>query len=115
MTEENPGSGGRSVTAPPLQPAQTSAGEPLPEGAAEPGQRQPESGADPSPAEPEPEPGFSTCTTCYGTGYAPGEHLCDDCLGMPESSCDGISVVCETCAGTGRKKVPCPSCSGPGE
>ncbi len=48
-----------------------------------------------------------TCKRCYGTGWVPGAEECPDCGGSPISDCDGVTVVCETCGGTGRKRVRC--------
>lgn len=53
---------------------------------------------------------MATCTKCYGTGSVPGPETCPECHGVPESNCDGVTVTCDTCGGTGRKMVPC-SCT----
>lgn len=52
------------------------------------------------------------CPTCYGTGQVPGDEVCPECLGLPESSVEGMTWVCEACGGTGRKKESCPDCGG---
>jgi hypothetical protein len=51
------------------------------------------------------------CKHCHGTREVPGPEECPECCGCPESSCDGVSIVCQVCGGTGRKRVPC-HCSG---
>lgn len=52
------------------------------------------------------------CPGCYGTGQVPGEAVCPECLGLPESSVEGMTWVCEACSGTGRQKITCPDCGG---
>lgn len=50
------------------------------------------------------------CKHCHDTGEVAGKETCPECLGLPESNCDGASMVCDACHGTGRKKVACPHC-----
>lgn len=53
----------------------------------------------------------STCKDCHGTGQVPGAEVCPECMGIPDSNCDGVTVVCDHCGGTGRKRVPCKTCA----
>ncbi|MGH9000709.1 MAG: molecular chaperone DnaJ [Acidimicrobiia bacterium] len=65
--------------------------------------------------------GAAPCSTCAGTGAAPGTapQTCIDCLGSGTIAVDqgpfSFSQVCRRCSGTGRTvDTPCPSCGGGG-
>ena len=63
----------------------------------------------------------AACSTCGGTGAAPGTHpvSCTDCGGTgvlnDNQGLFSFSRACPTCGGTGRRvETPCPSCHGTG-
>ena len=63
-----------------------------------------------------------TCTTCHGSGAAPGTSpvTCSVCQGLGVVSRNqgsfSLAEPCRTCRGTGREiTTPCPTCRGTGE
>lgn len=61
-----------------------------------------------------PEPGYTICLRCLGWGEITSPARCPACLGAREDWCEGISIPCKVCHGTGRVNVPCPACEGNG-
>jgi molecular chaperone DnaJ len=65
-------------------------------------------------------PSNEACTTCHGTGAAPGGYMvCEFCNGRGVTNDDqgpfAMSSVCSHCAGRGGRVVtPCPRCQGSG-
>jgi DnaJ-class molecular chaperone len=51
------------------------------------------------------------CPRCTGGGMIVSAETCPECAGHPYSNCDGVTMVCEHCHGTGKKNVPCPECA----
>lgn len=61
-----------------------------------------------------PEPGYTICLRCLGWGEVTSPARCPACLGAREDWCEGISIPCKVCHGTGRVNIPCPACEGNG-
>lgn len=58
--------------------------------------------------------GYTLCLRCFGGGEITTPAICPSCLGAREDWCEGISIPCRVCHGTGRVNVPCPECNGQG-
>jgi molecular chaperone DnaJ len=65
--------------------------------------------------------GPAVCTTCHGSGAAPGTHpvICATCGGSGQVAVNQgffqMEQTCPTCSGTGRTiETPCPTCHGSG-
>jgi molecular chaperone DnaJ len=65
--------------------------------------------------------GPAVCTTCHGSGAAPGTHpvVCATCGGSGQVAVNQgffqLEQTCPTCSGTGRTiETPCPTCHGSG-
>lgn len=58
--------------------------------------------------------GFTLCLRCFGGGEITTPAPCPACLGAREDWCEGISITCRVCHGTGRVNIPCPECEGQG-
>jgi len=65
--------------------------------------------------------GPAPCTTCHGTGAAPGTHpiVCPTCSGSGQVAVNqglfSMAQTCPQCRGTGRLiETPCPACGGTG-
>lgn len=61
-----------------------------------------------------PEPGYTICLRCFGCGEVTTPARCPACLGAREDWCEGISIPCRVCHGTGRVNIVCPACEGRG-
>ena len=66
-------------------------------------------------------PQRETCSTCHGSGDAPGTKpkTCPTCKGTGKQQLvDGpmrMNIPCQTCGGSGQLATPCPTCHGEGE